>query len=183
MDLLVVRHGQTVENRDGIIQGQSPGHLSPLGIEQAQNTAIQLSQEHIDAIYSSDLGRCRDTASPISRYHADTPLYFDAALRELSFGEFQGKASSTLDWSALAGTILTRKVPGGESWTDLNRRVGSFLNTIFKQHTQDKVLLVTHGGPMRVIRSYLGNTALEDLLAEPIPNCAMWRFTMSKWLA
>jgi len=69
MNIIIVRHGETIENRNGIIQGQRQGHLSKKGIAQAKSLALSLKNENIAAIYSSDLKRCKDTTKYITLYH------------------------------------------------------------------------------------------------------------------
>ena len=65
MKLILTRHGETVDNIKGILQGQNPGKLSENGIQQAKQLALRLKNENIDAIYSSDLARAADTAKEI----------------------------------------------------------------------------------------------------------------------
>ena len=62
IDLLLTRHGETIENQRHVLQGQLPGTLSPLGKEQAVVLAEQLKQEPLDVIVCSDLARSYDTA-------------------------------------------------------------------------------------------------------------------------
>lgn len=182
MKLTVVRHGETTENHDGIIQGQNPGHLSELGITQAQALADTLRTDRFDVIYCSDLQRCIDTAAPICASHAETPIYYAQELREISFGEYQGKLADSLDWQALEGTAITRRVPGGESWIELSQRVLPFINKIYEKHPDQKVLIVTHGGPMRVIRAAVSNLDQEGMIHQPVPNCAVWEFDIDQVL-
>ena len=62
IELLLTRHGETLENKRDIMQGHMPGTLSPLGIRQAEQLAGMLEDEKVDAIVSSDLARSYDTA-------------------------------------------------------------------------------------------------------------------------
>ena len=62
IELLLTRHGETLENKWDIMQGHMPGTLSPLGIRQAEQLAGMLEDEKVDAIVSSDLARSYDTA-------------------------------------------------------------------------------------------------------------------------
>ena len=86
-DLYLVRHGETVDNANKIMQGQTQGELNTKGIEQARTVAKNLKSEHFDAIVSSDLKRSFDTASIIAEPHGltviTTPL-----LRERDWGGF-----------------------------------------------------------------------------------------------
>ena len=70
IDLLLTRHGETIENQRHVLQGQLPGTLSPLGKEQAVVLAEQLKQEPLDVIVCSDLARSYDTAKVVAGYHS-----------------------------------------------------------------------------------------------------------------
>ena len=59
--LLLVRHGETVDNVNKIMQGQTQGRLTLLGMEQARELGRQLRGEHIDVFLSSDLARAVET--------------------------------------------------------------------------------------------------------------------------
>ena len=88
--LYLVRHGETVDNANHIMQGQTPGELNEKGVQQAKELAEQLKDEPIDAFVSSDLRRsihtCELIAAPHGQAVATTPL-----LRERDWGSFTGK--------------------------------------------------------------------------------------------
>ena len=69
--LLLVRHGETVDNVNRIMQGQTPGCLTLHGIEQAEAVARQMTSTPIDAFVSSDLKRAYDTCRIIAQPHFD----------------------------------------------------------------------------------------------------------------
>ena len=73
MELILSRHGETLENQQHILQGQLPGTLSPLGIAQAEKLADMLQDEAIDSIVSSDLARSYNTALAVAKRHGLTP--------------------------------------------------------------------------------------------------------------
>ncbi len=179
MNLTIVRHGQTIENEKGIMQGQNDGTPSSLGVEQNSQVAADLANESFDIIISSDLGRCTALAEKIHTYHQSTLFSLSPALREIHYGSYQGGPVKSLDLSILPGTQLTKKAPGGESWMDLAHRLEVFLNETYVAHKNGNVLLVTHGGPIQVIRAYLEPASLRRLASEPsIPNCAVRRLVM-----
>ena len=99
-DLYLVRHGETVDNANKIMQGQTQGELNANGIEQARTVAKNLAVEQFDAIVSSDLKRSFDTASIIAEPHGKevitTPL-----LRE-RLGWFYRKVYSRPQGRAMA---------------------------------------------------------------------------------
>lgn len=177
MRLTITRHGQTEENLKGVVQGQNPGNLTRKGIEQAKNLALKLKDENFDLIYSSDLKRCKDTTKEIIKYHSTTPVIYSKDIREISFGSLQGRAASGIDWSIYNGGFLDMRPGGGESRRELYDRVNKFLIGIRDDHQDDSILLVTHGGAMRVIKSVLENMPFsENIFKVEIENCELWTY-------
>ena len=73
MRIILVRHGETEDNKKRIIQGHLPGKLSDKGIEQARKVANRLKNEKVDYIFSSDLDRAKSTAEEIAKFHQEKP--------------------------------------------------------------------------------------------------------------
>lgn len=182
MKLVVVRHGETEENKKGIIQGHKPGRLSKKGKKQVNEVANKLTKERFDAIYSSDLDRCVETAKPIKEYHNSTPLYFDVAIRELSFGRLEGFPILLANLGKKIGAAFNLKAPGGESWKDLQERTRIFLNKLYKKYPEGQILIITHGGPMRAMHVLLRGAKVQDVINEDVVNCKIEKFTMKSQL-
>ena len=79
--LILIRHGETVWNREGRIQGHLDSPLTPEGITQAEACALRLKTEIIDHIIASDLERVRRTAD-ILNASMKLPIFYETALRE-----------------------------------------------------------------------------------------------------
>jgi len=86
----IVRHGETLANRSGILQGHLNVPLSGRGKRQAELVGKALSEFKIHAVYSSDLDRARETAAAIAKYH-DCKLIPERRLREVHCGGMQGR--------------------------------------------------------------------------------------------
>jgi len=71
MKLILVRHGETIDNKKRLVQGHRQGELSDVGKEQAKKVAERLKDEKIDYIFSSDLRRAADTAKVIAKYQKE----------------------------------------------------------------------------------------------------------------
>jgi broad specificity phosphatase PhoE len=183
MKITLVRHGQTIENRDHIVQGQTPGQLSELGMMQAQALAQTLASREFTAIYSSDLTRCVDTARYIRKQASEEPLVLRAELREMAFGAYEGRATASVAWPLLKQNLLGIKITGAESWADLRARVKPLLNELYATHPTESILIVTHGGPIRVIRSLVSNRRVDFFYPPQIPNCSIWELEMYRPLA
>jgi len=138
MRLIVVRHGETIENSKNISMGQRGGNLSPKGTEQAKKLAERFKNRKFDAIYSSDLKRAVNTAHEILKYHP-LKLNLDKRLRERFFGEQQGKLyPENWDWGNLPSDC--------ETDAEICDRVKKFVDDILLKHENETVLLVCHGG-------------------------------------
>lgn len=93
MKLYLIRHGETLHNREKITQGHLDTNLSYSGFIQAQKVGIRLKEVKFDIIYSSNLLRAKITAQKIHEFQK-CDIVFDERLRERNFGIFQGKKSS-----------------------------------------------------------------------------------------
>ena len=156
----LIRHGQTEWNMDGRWQGQANVGLNPTGFAQAAYIAEHLRRADISAIYSSDLVRARQTAEEIAKC-LGIPVIADARLREIDVGEWQGLTSEeVLQWDAerlhavRSGGHTVRR-PSGESWQDVADRSLAMFEQIVAVHRGKHVILVTHGGTIRMLISGL----------------------------
>lgn len=151
--LYLVRHGESVWNRDGIVQGQAGPGLTSRGHEQAHHLAAWLLEEVGDdaAFVSSDLQRCRETAAPFAAELGRDPAV-DEAVRERHFGTWQGLSREELAareperWRRFQDREDIIAEAGGESTADLNARVVPRLRAIAA--AAPVTVVVTHGGPV-----------------------------------
>jgi broad specificity phosphatase PhoE len=176
MNLTVVRHGQTIENAQGIIMGQLGGTLSEKGVKQAEDLSLQLKNEKFDQVWSSDLKRCIETAERIMKFHQNLELKLTPALREVNFGKFQGSPDSEIRPFFEQKHFLTWKPQGGESLQEKNIRVVNFVNKLFKGYPGQDILLITHTGPIEAIRSVVEKTPFES----DAPNASALRFKINE---
>ncbi len=139
MKLIITRHGETEENKEGIMQGHLPGKLSVTGINQAKKVALRLKDEKIDFIYSSDLARASDTATEIAKHHPNITIKFVEDLRERFLGEWQGKNKKQIT-EHIVGVFP----PSVENSEKLFIRARNFLHKIISKHHKDTVLFVGH---------------------------------------
>ncbi len=186
--LIVVRHGETEWNRDGLQQGQQNSDLTELGIQQAQAVADALEEYSFDAIYCSDLGRAVQTAEIIAEPHK-LKLILDTRLRERHLGITQGleyeqfKAKHPDVFRLSHSSDPDYVIPEGESIRQRTERAVACGNQIAQSHPGGRVLVVTHGG----ILDGLYRTTLGIPLTEPrrfsLYNAAINRFTIknSAW--
>lgn len=132
-----------------MLQGQQDGQLTDLGTRQATALGRRLLTVHFDAVYCSDLKRCRDTLAAMLPHQ---PAAFDPRLREKSSGIFEGGPIDAVDKEAIRQGIPAEDFcpEAGESWLDVRRRCESFLSDLTAHHLATerptKVLVVSHCG-------------------------------------
>ncbi|PJA48039.1 MAG: hypothetical protein CO170_03960 [candidate division SR1 bacterium CG_4_9_14_3_um_filter_40_9] len=154
MRLIITRHGETEENKEGIIQGHLPGKLSAEGIDQAEKVALRLKDEKIDFIFSSDLARAADTAQEIAKFHPNTPIKLVEDLRERYLGEFQGKRRSEVNET---------ESKDEEPMKALYDRAEKSLYKILSKHHQDTILFVGHNGINKAMIAVITGKKHEDI--------------------
>lgn len=154
--IYLVRHGQVEGHETKRYNGQADVRLTGLGRRQYRELEERLDDTQIAAVYSSDLSRCAEGARILSRPHGLEPV-FDARLRELHIGEWEGKTWNELQaaypeqWQARLDDLVNYRVPGGESLRDMAERVRAALSEIIARHVGQELIVVGHGGVNRVI--------------------------------
>jgi broad specificity phosphatase PhoE len=160
MKLIIVRHGETIENANGISMGHIDGTLSDKGLDQVKKLADRLKNEKIDFIYCSDLGRTKETLKEIIKNHPHVPVVYDELLRERGKGVFENHPQDE-HRIAREESGLSRfefRPEGGESFIDVSVRVKKFVTTLIKNHEPNEtILIVTHGGWKNAFISYFMN--------------------------
>lgn len=154
MKLIITRHGETEENKKGILQGHLPGKLTELGLEQAKKLSLRLKEEKIDAIYSSDLARASDTAKKIAKFHPNAKIFFVQELREKDQRNLSGKFIKDIDWNKPRDT---------EKKESMLERAKIILEKAYKQYKGRTVLFVSHGGLIKILTALLMNKPLKDV--------------------
>lgn len=154
--LALVRHGETAWNAQARYQGRADLPLSDAGQRQAVMLARRLAREEIHAVYASDLQRAWETAVTIAAPHG-LPVRAETRLREMDFGDWEGLTYEEVQerypqaLAAWEADPLNVAPPGGETLVQVVARVQSLLDDIVRVHPDQTVLLVGHGGPLRVL--------------------------------
>ena len=177
MKLILARHGETIESEKDVHMGWLPGTLSKKGKEQIKSLAKRLKNKRINLIYTSDLGRCLETTKEISKFHKSIKVIKSNLLREISHGILEGENKKNKYWEKLTGDKLDRKPKNGESLNDVYERVKKFYNNIIKVHKKDTILIVTHGGPIRIFEGLIKKIPLRKIAdVEGIDNAQFIEF-------
>ena len=176
--ILLIRHGETDDNRQGRFQGHGGSRLNAQGQAQAQRLAERLRPVGIDAVYASDLDRAFETASAIAGTRG-LPVVKDHRLREVDVGKWQGLSGEEIavhfadEWIAWREG---RDVPrgGGETYRDVQLRVVAVLTEIVAAHRSRRVAIVSHGGAIKSVVAWLiGGSADAMRTMAPIENTSI----------
>jgi len=157
--LLLVRHGQTDWNLRGLVQGQTDEPLDDQGRGQARRLGQRLAGLGLTALHSSDLSRAAETAALVGQATGLAPQ-LSAAWRELNLGAAEGRprAEALGDHADMASAAALSQGPlatGAETWEQVQDRVLPALDQLLAAHPGERVLLVGHGGSLKVLLSHL----------------------------
>lgn len=179
--LLLVRHGETDWNRDGRWQGGSDTRLNDLGREQARALAEELDGS-IDVVYSSDLARARETADIVATT-LGLEVRVDPRLRERSFGSWEGLTTTEIEERFADSHRRWREGEGAgaddaETFEDFFARVSAFLADVLRLHPREEVLVISHGGSIRVIHALAAGVdyVRDHRLIPGVANCSVARY-------
>jgi len=150
LKLILVRHGETHWNKDGLVQGgDSDIELNDTGLEQARKLAAFLKHEPIVAIFSSPLQRAVATAEVIASQH-QLPVEIDQGLKELRVGDLEGMSISNLR-TTFSRFLLqwwqdgeAMKLPNGESLVELQQRAWKVIESLLEEHKDGTAVVVSH---------------------------------------
>lgn len=177
--LLLVRHGESLGNRDELFLGHTDLGLSELGHRQAAALAVALRDRHLDAVYSSDLCRAVETVTPTAAEHGLTVIP-RRSLREIYAGEWEGQRYDDLavrwprEREAWKTNIGYACPPHGESVMELYARIEQALAEIAAANEGKTVLVGTHATPVRATMAHVMELGLEGMASIPwVPNASI----------
>jgi len=150
--ILLARHGETDWNRENRYQGHADPPLNQTGRDQAAELAAALAAEPLAAIYSSPLRRALETAEILAVPHGLEPVTVDA-LREVDVGSWEGLTRAEIEqrFPEQFARWLDYQAgwEDGESYEEMGRRVIAGLLELAAAHEGERILAVSHGGPVR----------------------------------
>ena len=171
--IYLLRHGETVANHDGRLQGRSDSRLTLKGLAQVRVIGTLLAHKIVEpwrfSVVSWPLGRARQTAAIVCRALGLDPatVCCDQRLTEISFGQWEGlliaevEANAPGAWAKREADRWTFAPPGGESYAMVAERVGGWLG---EQAPEARLIVVCHGAVSRVLRGlYAGLPPAESV--------------------
>jgi broad specificity phosphatase PhoE len=154
--LLLIRHGQSLWNQIGRIQGQQDIELSPLGQRQAQALGTRLAPIPLSAVYASPLRRARETAQAVATPHR-LPVRLNDDLAEIHHGIWEGLTVADLEerfgdllhlWRTAPSQV---QMPDGEHFNECLSRGLRAVTRIAADHPGETVAVVTHDVIVRCV--------------------------------
>ena len=178
----LVRHGRTLWNEQGLLQGFGNSDLTEQGVKGAKQTGVALKHIPFVAAYSSCLQRTIDTAQYILG-ERDVPLFQHKGLNEQYFGSWEGlsveKLRSLDEFNQMRKDAANYKAQsnGGETFEQLAKRAMKALQDIIQVHEQGNILIVSHGHTLRLLLALLAGTGWQEHRDEgksqSLLNCAI----------
>ena len=164
--ILLARHGETDWNLQRRVQGHSDTPLNNTGRAQALALAETLDDAAFDAVYARDLARALETARIVAD-RKGLEVKVMPELRERHFGTWEGLTDQEI--FSRFPQAKTGRWGDAETREEMHARVLAALRRIAAQHPGGRVLVVTHGGPVRALHIECGLDG-----RDPIGNCAVF---------
>lgn len=170
--LLIIRHGQSVSNIWGVFTGNLDLALTDQGLQQAQITADYIVENFkVDAVYSSDLCRARDTGKAVAD-RLGLEVQTDRRLREIYAGQWEGRSFNELsehfpNYMVFRTDIGNCVTDGGETVAQLADRVLEGFYDIAKANDGKTVVIATHATPIRAIQCHCEDKDLAQMKDVP----------------
>lgn len=185
MEVYIIRHGETIWNAAGKMQGNADIELNESGRKLAGELGRKLEEVHFDRIYSSPLIRAYETACLI-RGHRNIPIIRDARLREICFGTLEGTHYS--EWMREDNPYRfffsepARYTPpeGGEALEQVCARAKEFLQQVVEPAwaTTERIMIVAHGALNKGLMCYIEDHGTDTFWGEALQqNCEASIFT------
>jgi len=172
LKLFLIRHGQDHDNARSLINGRRDTELTEVGKVQASDAARGLRSAAISCAYTSPLKRARQTASIVAAALGIPEPQVDSDLIERDYGILTGRPAAEIPVHAIRfteahGFKYVIEAPGIESYAEVWKRAGRFLQRISQQYPDERVLVVAHNEIAKMIRANFSGESWEDELRRP----------------
>lgn len=156
--VLLIRHGENKYVAKGKLAGRTPGvHLNAKGQQQSAALAYRLANVKLDAVYSSPLERCMETAQAVADAQ-QLPVCTDSGLLEVDYGEWQGGVLKELGaspiWKRMQGNPSRFRFPQGETLRTMQNRLVDAIEEIRNRHPNGTVAVFCHADPIKSVLAY-----------------------------
>ena len=156
--LYLIRHGETKQNKTGILMGSTDTPLNDQGREQARQLRDRINALAIDTLFSSPLQRAVETANLV--FGEQVPIITDSSIQEFHFGEWEGMHFSEIAkhypdvWQLWLTDWEKTHIPGGEVFAAFQQRVIGFVEEMVSYNPGKNLAIVSHGGCIRSLLAH-----------------------------
>ena len=177
MNLYVVRHASTYNNKKNLVNGRNNIDINEQGIREAQKVGEILKEVVFDKVFCSPLLRAKSTMKLINVNNY--PVIYDERITERDAGIMTNKSEQELDFSKWHKINIKPFYGGSESFDDVIKRVKNFLEEIVDKYKEDTLLLVTHAGVMKAIDVCIyGYPGIDKIEGWRYPNCVVLKYKL-----
>ena len=191
MELYIVRHGKTMWNEQGRLQGHVDIPLNEEGREAAKRLQKELSDTYFDAIYASHLKRAHETAELICG-DRNIPIITDDRLLEISFGDMEGiHCDEWFDEKSPYRFFFTDPSryltpPNGESFEQVCARARDFLEQVIEplEGKKQRIMIVAHGALNKGLMCHIQHRDISHYWGDGLQKnceCSIFRLDQKKW--
>jgi broad specificity phosphatase PhoE len=174
MKIYFATHATTTDNEAKISSGWKDAGLSELGVKQAKELGEKFKDIKIDLICCSDLKRAVDTVK--IAFGEQIPIIIDKRLRELNYGDFNGKPSEVVD--PMKKEHIKEPYPDGESYEQAMARVQGFYKELKEKYPDKIVLVVGHRATQYGLDTLVGGKTIEECLNIPFKWQPYWEYDL-----
>ena len=168
-EYFILRHGFSKRNHRGILSGVEEKEnndfgLMPQGIKEVKNSAQKLKKlGGVDFIISSPLTRTKQTAQIVAEHLGGVDIEYNSNIIEIKAGIFDGKnVQDYLDYFSDTKERFTKKVPGGETLSEMHKRMTKFVDNLEKKYDGKRILIVSHGDPIWILESAMLGLSIDE---------------------
>jgi len=174
MKIYFVAHSTTKDNEAEISSGWKDVELSGLGIQQSKEMGERFKDINIDLICCSDFKRAVDTVK--IAFGDKYPIIVDKRLRELNYGDFNGKPSEVVE--PMKKDYIKEPFPNGESYEQAVARVQDFYKELKKKYPDKTILIVGHRATQYGLDTLVGSKTIEECLTTPFKWQPYWEYNL-----
>lgn len=167
-------HSTTLDNEVGTAAGWYDVELSGLGKQQAEQLGERYRNQHLDAVYCSDLQRSYKTAELAfgDRY----PIIKDHRLRECNYGELNRAPKEQIE--ALKPKAINVPFPGGESYQETSRRMKDFIDELSKEYDGRTIMIIGHRATQYGLEEWIKHVPLTEVVTASWQWQPGWKYEL-----
>ena len=169
----LLRHGESLRQKTKLVScwpEKVPCPLTEKGRKQVTEIAKELKNKKIDLIFSSDLLRTKQTAEIFAK-EVGAEIIYDERIREFNAGIFNNQSPQKVwDYIQGKGDIFNTRVPEGENWNDIKKRVRQFMVEINGKYFGKNIAIVSHECPLTLLENTLLGVPNDEILKWRLKN-------------